>query len=100
MDTILIIAFAIIFAGAMIALFLGLRGYGKAKGIKHYEEIRDELTVRKEKPKKPEKESSGFGFSIANLIGGFVAIMIGVALLPEISKAVNEVAINRRKYVI
>ena len=90
----IIIAFGIIFCGFMIALFLALRGYGKAKGIKHYEEIRDELSVRKEKKKKPVKESRGYGINIGSLIGGFITILIGITLLPAISKSVTEAQMN------
>ena len=57
--------------------------------IKHYEDMRDKMTLRK----KTELPGEGGGRSllgiIPNLIGSFIAILIGFTLLPEIIKQVN-----------
>jgi len=90
-----IISGGIVLLGTVICF--GLIFYGKrkrAKAIEHYEKIRDELTVREQKEKEEQLNASGFldHFSIGNLIGGFIAILIGVSLLPEITKQVGEAA--------
>lgn len=59
--------------------------------IKHYEGMRDKLTLRKEVP---EEESGGRGFNIANLIGGFIVILIGGALFPEIARQVKSASVS------
>lgn len=58
--------------------------------IEHYENIRDKLTLRK-KPQEVEVTSGGVGM-LGNLIGGFIAIFIGVALLGPIAQQVGEVS--------
>jgi hypothetical protein len=57
--------------------------------IKHYEDMRDKLTVRK-KTTLPEEEieESGGGL-FARLVGGFIVILVGVSLIPTMANQVN-----------
>lgn len=86
MNTYYLISGIILGLGFFISLFFILWGKRKqTKGIDSYKRIRDKLTVRE-----PEKESySGGGFSIGNLIGGFVVLLVGASLLPTISEQVG-----------
>lgn len=62
--------------------------------IKHYEDMRDKLTTRKKTTLPEESEvEAGFGL-FSRLIGGFIVILIGVALIPIISNQVNNVQRN------
>jgi hypothetical protein len=99
------IAYGILFAGLIICLFLIIwiprrNNRLKNQNIQEYEDARNKLTFRKKKEPEPEEDdedydvSSGGGFSlgnfsIANLIGGFVAILIGVMLIGPISEQVK-----------
>lgn len=58
--------------------------------IEHYEDMRDKLTLRK-KPQEVEISEGGSGIlgMLPNLIGGFIAILIGVALLGPITQQVG-----------
>jgi hypothetical protein len=87
-----LISGGIVLLGAVICFSLIFYGKRKrAKAIEHYEKIRDQLTLREQKEKETEfEENKGLGlpFNIGNLIGGFVALLIGVTLLPAITKQV------------
>jgi hypothetical protein len=57
--------------------------------IKHYEDMRDKLTTRK-KTTLPEEEIEEYGGGLlTRLIGGFIVILIGVALIPTIANQVG-----------
>lgn len=91
MDVLVIIAIAFVICGFIGFLFL-LKGTAKAKAIKHYESIRDKLTVREQKELevKIDEDYGGLrGFDIGNIIGGFVAIFIGTSLLGPISEQLS-----------
>lgn len=95
--------YGILFAGLIICLFLIIwipRRNNRLKNtnIQEYEDARNKLTFRKKKEPEPEEDNenydstgSGFGggFSLGNLIGGFVAILIGVMLIGPITEQVK-----------
>lgn len=56
--------------------------------IKHYENIRDKLTVR-QKPEVIETSGGGVGM-LGNLIGGFIVILVGVMLIPAVTQQVSK----------
>ena len=60
----------------------------KPEAIKHYEKVRDKLTFRENVENLVDKTPIP-NVSLSNIIGGFVVILIGTALLPEISKQVT-----------
>ena len=64
----------------------------KTDHIKHYEDMRDKLTLRK-KTELPgtKEEGSGLGL-IGTIIGAFVVILIGISILPVITKQVQVVS--------
>ena len=72
--------------GFIICLGLILRSHflQTRKNIDDYQEGRDKLTFRKKK-----EVASSSGGMLGNLIGGFVVILVGFTLLPEINKQVN-----------
>lgn len=86
----LIVSGAILLSGILIFLALVFRKVKKHRAIKHYEEIRDKLSVREaeEETGITEEEYEG-GFSLSSIIGGFISILVGFSLLPEITKQVN-----------
>jgi len=87
-NTYYLISGGILGLGFLISLFFILWGKRKqTKGIDSYKRIRDKLTVREPKPEK-ETSYSG-GFSIGNLIGGFIVILVGFTLFPTISEQVG-----------
>ncbi len=87
-----IISGGIVTIGFCICLFLIFRHRRKAKAIRHYEKIRDKLTLREPEPEpEPEIETSGGGGMLGNLIGGFIVVMVGINLIPEIAKQVTEI---------
>jgi len=67
----------------------------KSRAIQHYERIRDELTLRNEKIEEEEEidEDATGGIignlSIGHLLGGFVAIILGVSLIKPLIDQVN-----------
>ena len=65
MNIFFIIVGAIVFIGLVFFSYCFLKIRKKHKAIKHYEEIRDQLTLRQE-----EKEIGyGIGFDLGNVIG-------------------------------
>jgi hypothetical protein len=71
--------------------------YGNTKSktgddhIEHYESMRDKLTIRKKTVEEPLTEGLGLGgMGLGNIIGGFIAILIGVTLLPTIAQQVGK----------
>ena len=74
-------------SGILIFLFLFLRNKWKVSGkdIQEYEEGRDKLTFRK----KEEPKESGWNLPLGNLIGGFIVILVGASLAPEVVKQLN-----------
>jgi len=81
-----IISISLTVIGFIVCLLL-IHRKKKARAIEHYEDIRDELTLRKKK--KPiiiEDEENGGGLGLGNLIGGFIVILVGLSLLPTISE--------------
>jgi len=78
-------------------LYSGDLVYDKTKSktgedhIGHYESMRDMLTIRKKTLEEPLTEGLGFGgIGLGNIIGGFIAILIGVSLLPAIAEQVGQ----------
>lgn len=89
MNLLFLIPIGLITFGVFIFLFNVFKIYRKNKAIKHYEKIRDKLTLREpESEPEPESGDSG-GFSISSLIGGFITVVIGVMLVPTIAEQVN-----------
>ena len=84
-----IAAGVIVSLGLLFLLYSSLKTYKRHKAIKHYEEIRDKLTIREKEEKEVELNYSG-GLGLGNLIGGFIVILVGVTLFPSIKDAVAE----------
>jgi hypothetical protein len=77
--------------GIIVGIILARAYKKKFAGIKHYEELRDKLTIRiKEEPKEEINSFPLFPF-FGNLLGGFIVILIGVNLIPRIN---NEIISN------
>lgn len=75
-------------------IFVGIsifRGYKKNKAIKHYEEIRDKLTLREQKEKEEEIESYS-GFNIGNIIRAFIVMIVGFTLIGTINEEINNIS--------
>ena len=74
----------------IIFIFLVLHYKKKWEGIKHYEKVRDKLTVREEEPEEVEDEG-GFSSSglLRNLIGGFIVILVGINVISAVTDEVN-----------
>ena len=67
-------------------IFIIFKVKKKWAGIKHYEKIRDKVTIReeeKEEQEYSEEEGSGGGF-LGNLIGGAIIIVVGINILPVV----------------
>ena len=65
----------------------------KYKGVKHYEKIRDELTTREDEEEIiTEDDTQIKSGPLANLIGGFIVILVGINLIPTVADATNEVS--------
>ncbi len=88
MNTIFI-SIGIVLVGFLIFLFLIFKARRKARAIVHYESIRDKLTLREEEEAEEIVNEALGGFSLGNLISGFIVILIGVNLIPEIMKQVG-----------
>jgi len=92
MNTVWIVALSIVAVGLFIFLFLTFKAVRKHKAIRKYEELREKLSVREAEEEtgitEEEAESYG-GFSLGNIVGGFITIVIGVSLVPIISKEIN-----------
>ena len=86
----LIGAGSILAVGICFFLFFTFKSWKKHRAIKHYEEIRDQLTIREQKEEE-ERINYGSGLGLGNLIGGFIVILVGIMLLPVISEEVNKV---------
>jgi hypothetical protein len=95
-----IISGIILAIGFFICLILILRNKWKVRKthIEDYEAGRNKLTpeIKKSQEKKEEveQEYSGSGFSISSIIGGVVAILIGVSLIGPISETVKQVSLQ------
>jgi len=92
MDLIWIICRSIVLLGLLIFLFFVFKAKRKHKAIKHYEELRDKLSVREaeEETGITESEYEGYkGFCIGNLIRGFITLVIGASLIGPICEQVN-----------
>jgi len=86
-----ITATLLVILGFVIGSYLVIRGRRKAKAIKHYEKIRDKLTLREEVEEIIEeaKESGNYGNLLGTLIGGFIVILVGVNLIPTIADQIE-----------
>jgi len=78
-----------------VIIFLFFVFYYKKKweGIKHYEKIRDKVTVREEEPEE-EEDTEGFSFPIGNLIGGFIVLLVGINIISVVSDEVTNLQAN------
>lgn len=85
----LVLAGIIIFAGFLIFFYLSFKAYRKHKAIKHYEKIRDDLTLRE--PEKEEELESYGGFSLGRIIEGFIIILVAFTLMPTVLDQVQKV---------
>ena len=85
-----IIPSIILGVGFIFCLILIFRGYWlqSRKNIDDYQKGRDKLTFREKKVK---VKSSGGGFSLGNIIGAFIVILIGSSLLPVVADQVGGV---------
>lgn len=93
MRTIIWVSLGILFLGFLIFGILVWKAKRKHKAIKHYEEIRDKLSVREaeEQTGITENEFNEYGgFNLGSIVSGFVALIVGVSLLGPVSQAVNE----------
>lgn len=77
--------------GIVISILFAFVYKKKWKGIKHYEKIRDKLTLKEEEPEEEPEYEGGF---IGNLIGAFLVLIVGFNLAPTISNAINTSTIN------
>lgn len=90
MNTSLVIFGGTLLLGLFIFLFLVFKKVKKHKAIKHYEGIRDGLTLREKEEKEKELDYKNYsGLNIGNLIGGFIVVLIGLSLLPTIINETN-----------
>ncbi len=87
MNLTLLICGGIVLIGIFIFLFLVFRVRKKAKGIAHYEAIRDKLTLREEEEKEEEEISDTIGdldyipcFSLSNFIMSIVTVGITIVI--------------------
>jgi hypothetical protein len=93
MRIIIWVSLGILFLGFLIFGILVWKAKRKHNAIKHYEEIRDKLSVREaeEQTGITESEFNEYGgFNLGSIVGGFVTILVGASLLGPISDAVNE----------
>lgn len=104
------VAGGIVILGIVVFLFFFIRGKLQSAAIRHYEKMRDRITIEqiehsgKEKKKSEEKIQEDYsdddspGFSgpglLSSLIGGFVAIFVGVSLIGPITEQVKSVSTN------
>jgi len=87
-----ILAIGLNVIAVIIFIFLVLHYRKKWQGIKHYEKIRDKLTVREEEPEDYDatgEATRGFSFPIGNLIGGFIVILVGINIISVVADEVN-----------
>ena len=92
MNTIWIIVIILVCIAVIVAVIVAFVYRRKFAGIKHYEEIRDEITVNKPKKQKDDEEISiSFGSLISNLIFIFIVIVVGINMMPTILDQVNNV---------
>lgn len=83
-----LISLGILGTGLVICLaFILLGKRNSKKGIDRYENIRDELTLRKEKKEVFTDYSGGIG--LGNIIGGIIVILVGFSLLPIVAEEVG-----------
>lgn len=81
----------ILFIGLLFFVVLVTKARRKHKAIKHYEEIRDKLTIREaeEETGITEEEYKGYsGFNLGNIISSFIAIVVGFSLFPIITEQI------------
>lgn len=89
MKTALIVALSIFLLGLFIFLILILKKVKRHKAIKHYEELRDKLSVREaeEETGITEEDYNNYsGSTLGGLVSGFVTILVGALLIGPISK--------------
>lgn len=108
-----LIPIGLILIGILIFVFNVARAYRRSHGLKHYEGMRDKITLEELRHDQKQEmgieeddsdddsddgESGGFGFSISSIIGGFIAILIGVSLIgpiaSQVAQATNESAMG------
>jgi hypothetical protein len=64
------------------------KSISKPDAIKHYEKIRDKLTLREKKEERLDNVNIP-RINLGNLIGGFIIIFVGTALLPTVANLVT-----------
>lgn len=93
-----IIAISLVSLGIILFFYLASRKkYRDATAAPNYEQIRNKVTLREKEPEvviEDIGEYSGGGGMLGNLIGGFIVILVGTSLAPEISKIVNSAAME------
>lgn len=99
MANLFLIALGIVILGVIFSLFLIYRGKRKAKAIKHYERIRDRLTIRE-----PEEEVSEESIEVATnvnftslftgLITLAIVIAVGGTILSNFANLCDEQVVN------
>lgn len=95
MNKVFLICGGIILIGIFIFLFLVFKARKKHKAIKHYESIRDSLTLREQKEKEEELDYENYsGFNLGNLVGGLMVLFVGVTILPLVKDEVASASAN------
>ena len=95
MNTIFLICGGIVLVGIFIFLFLVFKAKKKHKAIKHYEDIRDSLTIREQKEEEKKLDYENYsGFNLGNIIGGFLTLFVGFTMLGVINDELANVSSN------
>ncbi len=79
--------------GLAICLYFVFRHKRKAKAIEHYEDIRDELTVRKEITSEAIEETCSGGI-LGRLVGAFVVILVGFSIMGAMTETLESPELN------
>lgn len=89
MDKIFLICGGIVLTGLIVFLFLVFKARKKHKAIKHYEKIRDSLTLREQKKIEKELDYERYsGLDLGNIAGAFIVVLVGVILLPIVKEEI------------
>jgi len=97
MNKFILIGSGIILLGFFILLFLVFKARKKHKAIKHYEELRDKLSVReleKETGITEDEYNNYNGSSVGSIIRGFIVLLVGVSLMKPIQEQLGIAVTN------